>query len=359
VKPGNRQALWERLRATSLVEGEAPVELPAYSPWYVRLMLGVAGWIGAFFLLGFVGVGFVWIMKSATASWVTGALLCAAATAIFRVRPDSDFFGQFGLAVSFAGQAMMFMGLIEWFDPSSAGVPLAAALQQMLLFVLVPNFIHRTWSAWSGAYAASFALGDFGLQAFTAAALTAGFLAIWLREFEHARHATLLRAGGYGVTLAAVQAIVMHGALWSAAIPGRGAVAAPGGEVGVWLGALASGAVLVWAVLQLLRREGIALREGRARVALGGALLLALVSLRLPGVGPAVAILVMGFANANRVLSGLGIVALLGYLSHYYYSLQATLLVKSALLASAGAALLLARMALRRWWPEEAEARHA
>jgi uncharacterized membrane protein len=63
-------------------------------------------------------------------------------------------------------------------------------------------------------------------------------------------------------------------------------------------------------------------------------------------------VLVIGFANGNRVLAGLGIIAMLGYLSHYYYSLQITLLEKSAVLACTGIALLAARVALQRYWPE-------
>jgi uncharacterized membrane protein len=68
---------------------------------------------------------------------------------------------------------------------------------------------------------------------------------------------------------------------------------------------------------------------------------------------------VVGFANGNRVLIGLGIAALVGYLSHYYYSLQATLLEKSVLLMCTGLVLLAARFALHRWWPLSKEQAHA
>jgi uncharacterized membrane protein len=51
---------------------------------------------------------------------------------------------------------------------------------------------------------------------------------------------------------------------------------------------------------------------------------------------------------------------MLGYLSHYYYSLQITLLEKSAVLVCTGIALLAARVALQRYWPEQKEgASHA
>jgi uncharacterized membrane protein len=69
---------------------------------------------------------------------------------------------------------------------------------------------------------------------------------------------------------------------------------------------------------------------------------------------------VIGFANGNRILAGLGILALLGYLSHYYYSLQLTLLEKSGVLASTGIALLAAWLLVHRYWPESKEgASHA
>ena len=99
----DRQELWARLRAADLVEGEPPAVAASRSPWFVRVMLGMAGWIGAMFLLGFVGVGFVMVIESATASFLLGAAVCAGAAFLFRAAPENDFMSQFGLAVSLAG----------------------------------------------------------------------------------------------------------------------------------------------------------------------------------------------------------------------------------------------------------------
>lgn len=354
-----RELLWARLREAALVEGEMPQAGDARTPWFVRIMLGFAGWIGALFLLGFVGVGFAFVMKSATASLVVGAAACAAATAIFRAAPKSDFAAQFGLAVSLAGQALLAFGLTEWIGRSGTRVAFAIALQEAVLFALIPNFIHRLLCAWGGALAATWLIVDAGFFAFAPAAVTAGFLWIWLSEFEFGRQGSLVRAGGYGLALASVQTAVMHGGLWGVWMAALGHRHATQGAAVEWLGHAASAAVLLWAVLKLLSREGVALGSGKGRVALAGALILGAASLKAPGVGPAAAILVVGFANANRVLAGLGILALLGYLSHYYYSLQSTLLVKSGLLAATGLALLAARLAMHHWWPEEKEVSHA
>lgn len=356
-----RDELWARLREGALVEGEMPAAGEARSPWFVRVMLGIAGWIGALFLLGFVGAAFAFVMKSSAAAFLFGAGACAAAVMIFRAAPASDFVAQFGLAVSLAGQALLLYGAAQWFERSATGIALYVALQQALLFVLVPSFVHRVWAAWTSALAASYAMLDAGLFAFTPAATTAAFLWLTLREFELARHGSIVRAGIYGLALAAVQAAVLHGNLVTAILLGHGHHGLKLGEAGAWLGRLGSVAVLFAAVLMLLRREGLALASGQGRIALAGAAILGLASIKAPGVAPAAAILIAGYANADRVLAGLGIFALLGYLSHYYYSLQATLLEKSALLAAAGAALLIARFALRYWWPAPAgrEASHA
>lgn len=354
-----RESIWGQLRASGMVEGDLPAPGEARSPWFVRVMLGFAGWIGAWFLLGFVAVGLVTVVKSPTASWLVGAGACAAVAMLFRANRNGDFTSQFGLAVSLAGQALMVYGLTEWVGRSFSAIALGAAAQQALLFLLLPNFVHRVWAAWTGAYAMSFAMADLGLQAFAPAAVTAGFIVVWLREFDYPERGELVRAGGYGLALAAVQTAVMHGGLWYGWLATMGGRVPSSSVALAWAGAVVAGAMLVGAVLLLLRREQVALDSGAGKVALAAATVLALASLKAPGVGPAVAILVVGYANGNRVLAGLGIAALVGYLSHYYYALHATLLEKSVLMACAGIGLLAARLALHRWWPVKEGVNHA
>ncbi|MBS0335402.1 MAG: DUF4401 domain-containing protein [Proteobacteria bacterium] len=358
-----RSELWDRLRSGGLVEGEMPPAGDAAVPWYVRVMLGIAGWIGAMFLLSFVGAAFALLLKSSGAAFVVGAGACAAAVSIFRVAPKSDFVAQFGLATSLAGQMMMAFAAAQWMERSAIGIALYVTLQQALLFVLVPSFTHRLWAAWSGVLAATYAMLDAGLFALTPAATSAAFLWLALSEFRLARHGAMVRAGIYGLALAATQTAVLHGSLVAGWILGRAGHGVSLGEPAVWLGRVASAAVLLWAVAMLLRREGLSLSSGPGRVGLAGALVLGLVSIKAPAVGPAAAILIVGYANADRVLAGLGIFALLGYLSHFYYALHATLLEKSVLLAATGAALLGVRLAMRLWWPDDAsgntEAGHA
>ena len=68
----------------------------------------------------------------------------------------------------------------------------------------------------------------------------------------------------------------------------------------------------------------------------------------MPGAAVGALILIVGFANGNRLLLGFGLFALLGFVSHYYYSLQLTLLIKSLLLIGLGVLLLAVRWPLMR-----------
>lgn len=341
------EALWLRLREAGFVAGEPPPAEPG-TPWFVRLMLGIAGWLGAIFLLVFVGIAFAALMRSATAGIAIGAAVCTAAVFLFRLRARGDLVNQFAFAISLAGQGLMMIGFANAFERGGVrfgAVATCVAVQQLALFVLAPNFSHRVWTAASGAYAIAFALHDWGLGTYVPALLTAAFVAIWLREFEHVRHGEVLRAAGYGVAAAVVFWFAQRSLptlLWG----GR-----PASAVHVWIGNIACAAVLLVAAFGLLRREAVSLASGAGRSAFVGAAILALVTLKAPGLAPAIAILVVGYANGNRPLAGFGVIALIAYLSHYYYSLHATLLEKSALLAAAGIALLVARYALLRAWP--------
>ena len=352
-----RAALWQLLATAGLVTGELPTADARRTPWYVRLMLGIAGWIGALFLLGFVGVGFAMVMQNAFASLVVGAVVCAGAALILRASSGNDFLDQLGLAISLAGQVMMCYGLSRIVERSTGGLALVIALQQGALFVLVPHFAHRVWTAWTGAFAAVFALSQFGMFVLGPAAVSLAFVLVWLREFEAERHGAMLRAGGYGLALATLQTCVLYGSLWLLLDPNSGVD--KGRDVAAWVGAGASAAVLFVAAWQLVKREGLGPGSPQGRIALAGAAMLGAVSLKAPGLGPAVAVLVIGYANGNRVLAGLGMAAVVGYLSHYYYALSATLLEKSILLAVTGMALLVLRIALKLWWPKERESAHA
>lgn len=349
------ETLWSRLRTAGLVTGEAPPAEATAAPWYVRLMLGVAGWIGAVFLLIFVGLGLSFVIKSAALSFIFGLGACVGAGLLFRAKPDSDFATQFGLAVSLAGQGLVLFALMDSLHARSSVVALGMSLFLAALFFAIPNFVHRVWSAWTGSSAIVFALVDWRLQAYAPGLLALACAWVWLHEFRYARHGELLRPGAYGLTLSLMGAA---GLVAGSAAIGFWHNPPPGNSAPLWPGAALSGLVLLWSVWQLLSREAVRPNAGSGLGILMATLILALATLKAPGLAPATLILLLGHANGNRVLAGLGVAALLGYLSFYYYSLETTLLHKSALMVATGLALLAARLVLHKYWPALPEHQH-
>jgi uncharacterized membrane protein len=77
------------------------------------------------------------------------------------------------------------------------------------------------------------------------------------------------------------------------------------------------------------------------------------------GLAPAALILIIGFAGGNRILFGLGLLALASFISHYYYQMHETLLVKSLILGQIGILLLAGRWVLRKLFPAREARLHA
>jgi hypothetical protein len=350
--------LWERLSADALVEGERPQAGRPASPWYVRAMLGVAGWIGALFLLGFVGAALAFIMEGAAIAIVAGAACCAAAFILFRIFADSDFAEQFALAVSLVGQVLLIIGFGELLTMGDTSFYLTVAAIQAGLALAVPNFLHRLLATGGAAVALALAINQMALHGLAAPLLCAGLALVWLDPKLWAGRGALWRPVGYGLVLALllVETFRLFGAeSWLGL----------GKEKAGWLalygplmGRSLTAAVLVWAAVALSRREGFAPASPTFLSAAGAAILFGLVSLLAPGLASAALILLLGFAAGNRLLAALGILSLLGFVAHFYYSLHADLLAKSALLAVTGLGLLAAHFILARR-PAATEAGHA
>jgi hypothetical protein len=258
--------------------------------------------------------------------------MIAGAYAIFRAVPRSDFGAMFALSVSFAGQALVAFGLFGLLRRPSGELPFTeVAAMEAILAIAMPNVIHRVASAYAAGTAFALAMGATGAGAPAVAILAAAVAALWLSELRLGKVHDLLAPIGYGLTLAYIQAEIM-----------------PLASVRVepWVGQALVAAALIAAAGALLRRTGWRMSETRSVLALLATAAIGAASFKAPGVAGGLMIVLLGFANGNRVLAGAGIAALLFYISKYYYLLDATLLAKSGVLALTGAALLAARWLL-------------
>lgn len=352
----NRQALWNDLQSRGLVQGECPAIQEQDSPWYVRLMLGFAGWIAALFLLGFLGVGMEFVFRTEGVALVFGLVMLGISFVLLKRPTMSDFQVQFALAVSFAGQALIVYGILNLnkFD-FQQGSWLAVCLVQTVLAFLMPNSIHRVWSAYFAAIALVLAMYTGHIYFIQASILLALCSFIWLYEFDFRGKVTQMRDIGYGITLALLQlagSSVAYGVLLKFGHANR-----LQGWNQPWLGEVLSGMVMLYTVWKILRQHQVRIPSKLATSALLAAVLLAYLSTHAFGLSAGVLIMLLGYHHGNRILTGLGIAALLFYISSYYYSLHATLLYKSGLLLVVGLGILLARWIMTNFVVEK-ESQH-
>ena len=346
------EQLWTRLSEKKIVTGEMTPLPEQHSPWFVRVMLGFAGWIGALFMLGFVGASLAFVFRSAGAALVAGVIVCGGAAIIFRVSKGKDFAVQFGLATSFAGQAMFIYGLMETFHWQDGFSYVSIAVFEAVLAAVVVNEIHRAATAFAAVVSLSLALWWYGVPSLAPALVTAAVAVVWLHEFSWADQGAVLRPIGYSLVLAALYcngSLLMHA---YSLLLGRGDVYSPElARLSYWTRVLVTGAVFLYTVFRLALREGFGINARLTQTALIAALAIAVASYRAPGIATGLVVVLLGFANANRVLAGLGVFSLIIYLSLFYYQLQATLLTKSISLLATGLVLLVARLALGRVLP--------
>lgn len=342
--------IWTILVQAGFVKGSVPESDTIDSPWYVKVLLAFSGWLAALFLLGFIGVGFQFVIDSSTVSFIIGAAMIGGAFAILKI-PKNEFFEHVGLAVSLAGQGLLVWGMVNISNAHDETVWLLVAFMQIMLAAFMPNFIHRVFSSFTAVFCLAMALTFMGVPYVFGSVVL--FLAswLWLIEFDYPEHMRKIRAIGYGLVMALT---VLKGSahfggltLWRYAHNSQESL----GQL--WMGELLAGAVMLYVVWKLLLRCGQIVLGRFGITAMVGTLALGITSLEVPGLTAGMVVMLLGFSGSNRVLLGLGIVSLLFYISSYYYLLDTTLLVKSQTLVVVGLVLLTVRWLLLLFIPKD------
>ncbi len=325
------EQLLHELRARGLA-ADGPAGDPGSShatnrPWYVSLLLGAAGWIAGIFLLIFVFMLFK--PEGAGPALVVGLVLLAAAWGLFKVDREGAFVSQLALALSVAGQFAVLYGIGDTFFKGTreiAGIALVALVLQVALIVAMPNRLHRTMSA---------------LFACMAWALLVRY-GLWDQaEWGGSRDTPAAHSLGLALLGWAIAWLPVGGLLYVVAhreptwiAQGRQAIVRPA-VVGLIVGL---------AVATLLSQPFDSFRwGGRTEVQQGWLAIWPLLS-ALAALGA----LAAAFAMGNRGLTAMCVVAALVHVSHFYYAMGATLLIKSATMIVLGALLLAAAHHLKQ-----------
>jgi Domain of unknown function (DUF4401) len=297
---------------------------PAHDrPLAISLLLGASGWVAGVFMLAFVAMLFH--PDNASQAAISGAVLLAAAWGLFKVDGDGArvFVAQLGLTFSIAGQCLMLYAMSEHAN-GIAPIASAALVLQTVLALVMPNRLHRTLST---------------LFATIAWALTVRFALFGEPEFwrgSDSHHAASLPTAlaGWLATWGPVGA----GLWWL--IRGEVARGARGGER--LLQPITTGLIVGLAFATLASQPFESFRWfGAGEVDTGGLALWPLLS-ALAALGAVAA----AFALRRPGLMSVCAVAALLHVSHFYYALGTSLLIKSALMLAMGTAMLLAARAL-------------
>lgn len=332
----------------------APAAVPRVEPpWYVQCLLGLSAWLATLLLLVFVS--FSGLITSEGGALVAGLVLCAAGVAVLR-SDAGPFWRQCGTAMAFAGQILIVFGLSS--STSFASASFFVLLMAAVVYALGPDVILRFLSGLLIALAGA-ALIWRGLAPDL---MQEDLLDAWTR-FDATRATFLwLPIAVIGAWATAVILTVSHrvGArrghalqplAWAFLLSVQGMVWLASGISATQLPAIwqltPHTAVLIVAGALLPVAAALAVLWPRRRLLTAGVtwgvpiglLLLSLFWLPSPGVGFALAWLLLGFGlNQSRVML-FGAASLLVYLGVYYYQLELPLLQKAAWLG--GAALLL------------------
>ena len=323
----NSHDLWRALAERGLTDALAPSDAAqtphaTERPWYIGLLLGVSGWLAGLFALGFVGL----LMRPDTpvAAGFTGVVLLGAAWGLYVAERDGAFAAQLALALSIAGQCLVLFALNKD-APGVGGIAASALLLQIVLALAMPNPLHRALSAFFAtiAWALTVRFALFGEPDF------------WRGEREVA--VSLAQSlGGWALAwlpvAAGIALLVRRESGWMA----RG-----------WAGTirpLLTGLIVGLAFATLASQPFESFRWwGGGEMAHGWLALWPLLS-ALAALGAVAA----AFALGQRALLGVGAVAALLHVSHFYYALGTSLLLKSLLMLAMGSAMLLAARALTR-----------
>lgn len=352
----NKLELWSKLADADLVQGTAIDAEESDSPWYINLLLALSGWIAALFLFAFIAISFADILENRLATFITGGLMIAIAFITLRL-PKNEFLQHLMLAFSLAGQALMVFAIYA--DTSEDNLVYAwgmITIMQLLLALLMPDFVHRVWSAFATAIAFSITLQLLQLPAMESGVILLLSCYLVLNEFHYPTQIRKFQALYYGLILAL---IVLKSTALFTAHPINWITGAKSNIPYPWLDELLLAAVIFYLVFNLLQRY----RQPRFTIftllILFCTLLLCALSMQVQGITIAMAIMLLGFAVSNTILLSLGIVSLLFYSSTYYYQLHTSLLDKSKTLLILALALLVLRYLIVRFTVDKKEPPHA
>ena len=327
----------------------------APSPWFISLLFGFSGVFASLFFIGFLTLILdnTGLLDSTLALFIIGAILSVSGGFLFynaRLR-HSAFWNSLAFAVTLAGQGYIAYALLA----SEITEPLSIVLLflvQLLMTVVIPNFVYRLLSATLALVCLLYLLNYYHLSE-----VSLGLLAL-ITSVTHLQRYTLavfiprkwrmnaleiMSAMGYASAYVLLSiSVYFIAAEYGNSFDSDGKAFSYNYYLAQGLLTLAS----LYAAYLILKRYHSKLLSTAGLLISAAIVLLGIMSIYVSGLLATSLIIIIATANSQRVLLGLSVIASVGYIFWYYYQLDTSLLVKSVSLFVIGIALLLLRWLL-------------
>ena len=327
----------------------------ARSPWFISLFFGMSGILASLFFIGFLTLILdnTGLLDSTLAVFIIGGILSVIGGFLFynaRIR-HSPFWNSLAFAITLAGQGYIAYALLasEIAEPLNIMLLL---LVQLLMTVVIPNFVYRLLSATLALNCLFYLLNYYhfsevslGLLALITSVthLQRYTLAVFIPRKWRMNALEIMSAMGYASAYVLLSiSVYFIAAEYGNSLNNYGEAFSYNYYLAQGLLTLAS----LYAAYLILKRYQVKLRSTAGLLISAAIVLLGIMSIYVSGLLATSLIIIIATANSQRVLLGLGVIASVGYIFWYYYQLDTSLLVKSVSLFVIGIALLLLRWLL-------------
>jgi Domain of unknown function (DUF4401) len=319
-------------------------------PWYLRLLMGGAAWVGALFMLGTV-LGLVALAlgeRVDLAALVIGLGLMPAGVRL-RAARGREFLRQASLVCVIAGQLLVLGAVGSLSTPAAAA--LAAIVSSAVLVAVFDEPVYRFGGTLAIIAALLFIAFEqkvpytMGLVTAATAVVPIGMWRVWpaaagpapqrlQRILDPIAWACATTACGLLALQAAIDAVTGMAGYSPGFI--RLLLPRPWPLTALFV------ALLVWLTLRIARDHGSASNDAAPLVAVAAVVAVGALTFSAPAVSGAILFVVLGFDRRRIGLVALAATFLVGFLGLYYYSLSLTLWQKSVVLVASGAVCLAA-----------------
>ena len=343
-----QQGLIDAQNVSEKLLNNAASEAP--SPWFISLFFGMSGILASLFFIGFLTLLLdnTGLLDSTLAVLIIGAILSVIGGFLFynaRIR-HSPFWNSLAFAITLAGQGYIAYALLasEITEPLNIVLLL---LVQLLMTVAIPNFIYRLLSATLALICLFYLLNYYHLSEISLGLLALITSLTHLQRYRLAAFIAhkwrmnaleIINAIGYASAYVLLNiSVYFIAAEYGNSLDSYGEAFSYNYYLAQGLLTLAS----LYAAYLILKRYHIKLLSAAGLLISAAIVLLGIMSIYVSGLLATSLIIIIATANSQRVLLGLGIIALVGYIFWHYYQLDTSLLVKSASMLVIGIALLL------------------